>query len=378
MSAASRHPGAALEPLHWLRRLAAVGGAPVLRALRLGDFPTPLERAGAFHGAEVWLKRDDLSAPRYGGNKVRKLEVLLARALDRGAKSVITFGGAGSNHALATAIAARGVGLRCVNILGPQVNSIAVRRNLLASLRTGAELVHAPWRDTPAVTARQFTRLWREDGRMPSVIPPGGSSPWGALGFVNAALEMAAQWREAAGGNPPDSVYVASGTMATCVGLAAGFALAGWGTQVAAVRVTVPPYTSMERARAMRQGIGELLRECGIALPEWDTRRFSLREEFFGGEYARHTPDSAAAVREAWERWGLRLEGTYTGKAMAALLRDARAGELREKRVVFWNTYNSHRELFEGTGDEESAWCALPEGFHRYFTEPVQELDAVL
>jgi len=365
--------------LPYLRQRFGATAAARFPTVPLGQFPTPLEQVNLPGNTELWIKRDDLSGQRYGGNKVRKLELLMAAAMARDARSVITFGAAGSNHALATALAARELGLRRVNILGPQVNSEAVRRNLMASFRAGTELVYAAWRDTPLVTARQFLRLWREDGRAPSVIPPGGSSPLGALGFVNAALELADQWARHPGGPPPDVVYVASGTMGTCVGLVAGLALAGWPTRVEAVRVTVAPFTSMIRARAMYRGIGTLLREAGVRLPAWKDDRFRLRDDFFGGEYALHTPESASAVGEAWNRWGLRLEGTYTGKTMAACLWDSREGKITGKRVVFWNTYNSRQDAYGNEPENAHAsWRALPAPFHRFFEEPVQDLDAVM
>jgi len=369
-----------MEPLLWLRKLIRRSSPHNLPTLSLGKFPTPLEKIKGIAGADLWVKRDDLSGAPYGGNKIRKLELLMAAALARNSKSVITFGAAGSNHALATALVARQVGLRCVNILGPQVNSIAVRRNLLASFQAGAELVYSAWRDTPVTTAWHFARLWREDGVPPSVIPPGGSSPLGALGFVNAALELAEQWQHQEETAPPDAIYVASGTMATCVGIATGLALAGWPTRVEAVRVTVAPFTSMCRAKNMYAGIQALLREYGISLPALDGNRFRLREDFFGGEYARHTPESAAAVQYAWEHWGLRLEGTYTGKALAACLHDLRTGEMSGNRIVFWNTYNSNPAVFEPLTREHepTLWRQLPEPFHRYFEEDVQELDAVM
>lgn len=370
------------SPLSFLRQRIRGSAADVcLPAVPLGVFPSPLEQVEAPGRAELWIKRDDLSGRRYGGNKVRKLELLMGAALARASKSVITFGAAGSNHALATALVARQLGLRCVNVLGPQVNSVAARRNLMASYQAGAKLVYARWQYTPVVAAREFFDLWAKDGCAPSVIPPGGSSPLGALGFVNAALELASQWEQQVGGPLPDVLYVASGTMGTCVGLAAGLALAGWPTRVEAVRVTVAPYTSMARARIIYRGIGTLLSKAGLRLPEWDESRFRLRDEFFGGEYARHTPESAAAVRQAWSRWGLRLEGTYTGKAMAACLHDLESGKMAGRRIVFWNTYNSRPDVYEDwdAGNlKDEAWRALPAPFHRYFEEPVQEQDAVM
>jgi D-cysteine desulfhydrase len=354
---------------------------PALRGampcIGLAELPTPAEPLDALcaeaGAASVHVKCDDLTSPVYGGNKVRKLALLLGAARARGARSVITFGGAGSNHALATALYAARLGMGCRSILGPQHNAYSVRRNLLAALRAGAVLCPCAWRDTARETRRRFFEAADEDGVFPSVIPPGGSSPLGAVGFVDAAFELRAQAR--AGVLPePDIIYTASGTMGTCVGLALGLAAAGMQTRVEAVRVTTDPYTGMARARALFRACNDLLRQADPGFPDcpFPEDRFRIREEFFGGEYALYTEASVAAVRRAREGRDVRLEGTYTGKTFAALLHDAAAGVLRGKRVLFWNTHNSRDTAALGAGVD---WHDLPPALHRYFEEPVQPLD---
>lgn len=339
--------------------------------------PTPLEpleslakRAGA---AGIWVKRDDLTSPVYGGNKVRKLSCLMAAALGHGARTVITFGGAGSNHALATALTASRLGLKCVSILGPQHNARSVGRNLLAAHRAGACLCPCAWRETAAETRRRFWEAAKEDGVTPYVIPPGGSSPLGALGFVDAALELIAQ-AEAAGLPMPGTVYAASGTMGTCVGLALGFALAGVPVRVEAVRVTTSPYTSEGHARALFRAANHWLHDADETVPlvPFPGDSFRIRDDFFGKEYALYTPESAEAVARARGEWGLSLEGTYTGKTFAALLHDAETGAVRGESLVFWNTHNS-RDLSPLTAGAD--YHELPVPLHRYFEEPVQPLD---
>jgi D-cysteine desulfhydrase len=348
-----------------------------LPCIDLAELPTPLvplpSRCDGAGAASVHVKCDDLTSAVYGGNKVRKLSLLLGAARARGARSVLTFGGAGSNHALATALFAARLGMRCRSILGPQHNAHSVRRNLLAALRAGAILCPCAWHDTAGETRRRFFEAADEDGVCPSVIPPGGSSPLGAVGFVDAAFELRAQVRAGAL-QEPHSIYVASGTMGTCVGLALGLAAAGMSTRVEAVRVTTDPYTGMARARALFRACNSLLSNADPEFPQYPfpEDRFRIREDFFGGQYALYTDASADAVRRARQDGGIHLEGTYTGKTFAALLHDAAAGALRGKRVVFWNTHNSRDMAALGAGAD---WHDLPQALHRYFEEPVQPLD---
>ena len=329
---------------------------------------------GALELEHLYVKRDDLSGALYGGNKVRKLEFLLGKALEEGRKAVLTFGGAGSNHALATAIYAREVGLRSVSMLVPQPNAQSVRRNLLMSFQAGAELHYSRSMSRVAVAALyQCCRHRQRDGVFPMLIPPGGSSPVGMIGFVNAALELAHQVE--AGDLPePDRVYAASGTMGTAIGLLLGLKAAGLRSRVVAVRVTAPQFSSLRKARRFFRAANTLLHKADpsfpvMAFPESD---FEFRHEFYGEQYGLYTEVGLRAVQRVQEAENIKLEGTYTGKTFAALLADAEAGRLRDKTVVFWDTYNS-RDLTAEIADVD--YHALPPAFHRYFEEEVQPLD---
>ncbi len=341
----------------------------------LATTPTPVQQADAFareHGlGGLFIKRDDLSSAIYGGNKTRKLGFLLGAAKQQGARSVITFGAAGSNHALATAVFCQRMGLNATLVLGPQHNSHHVRGNLRAMYESGAALHPCPWRDTATTTVRCFYHHWEQDGRPPYVIPPGGSSPVGALGFVNAAFELARQID--AGQLPaPDVIYVASGTMGTCMGLALGLSALQMNTQVMAVRVTHEPFTGMTRAHALFNATNALLRQQTTAFPACTltASRFVIREEFFGRDYALFTPTGMAAIDTAAAQLDIALEGVYTGKAFAALLADAAAGHLRDKCVVFWNTYSGGPPQTTAPFDH----TALPKALHTYFTSDTQPL----
>lgn len=330
----------------------------------LVDRPTPVERF-AVAGLPLLVKRDDLTAEPYGGNKVRKLEFLLAEALAQGATETLTFGAAGSNHALATAVYARRLGLRPISLLSGQPNAAYVRRNLTAQLALGADVRMFADTDARARAAvRVLQERERETGRRPYVVPMGGTSPLGSLGFVDAALELAAQ--TAAGElSVPERLYVALGSMGTAAGLILGLHVAGLPTRVVAVRVTPREWAGEEQLAALVESTASLLREHGADVTAPPPSAWEVRHDVFGEEYARFTPEGMAAVASA-EAAGLHLEGTYTGKTMSALLAD------RCESAVFWDTYNS-RDLGGLVGDAD--WRDLPEACHGFFTGPVQELD---
>jgi D-cysteine desulfhydrase len=197
-------------------------------------------------------------------------------------------------------------------------------------------------------------------------IPFGGSSWVGATGFVNAALELEAQIR--ADQLPhPDHVYVACGTAGTAAGLALGFALAGVRTTIEAVQVTPDSVQAGLRCADLYRETGASLHQLDayVGEPPADAYAVNFRRDQLGGGYAMPTP----AAREAAEF--MQLESmpsslTYTAKAMAALVADARAGLLKDKRVLFWNTYNSRP--YPVLPDDDS-WRELPEAFHPVFHE---------
>lgn len=344
----------------------------------LGEFPTPVQPLTTFGEAigapHLFVKRDDLSGRLYGGNKVRKLEFLLARAKLGGAHEVITFGGAGSNHALATAIYAREMGLGSISMVVPQPNAHAVRRNLLMSHAVGAQL-HQQNNEARLVAdmLRQMVARKLARGRFPHIVPLGGTSPYGTIGFVNAAFELKQQIKD--GLMPePDFIYCALGTCGTAVGLALGLRAARLKTKVVAVRV-------VDKKRANRMLVQHAYRAANALLHRhdplfplvpWESDRLRLRDDFFGGEYGLYTPAGREAIDALYEAESLKLECTYTGKALAALVDDTGRGRLRDKVVLFWNTYNSRDLTADIAGVD---YRDLPPAFHRYFEQDVQPLD---
>ncbi len=282
-----------------LRRYPRLASLP---RVDLGVRVTPVEEHRV-DGLRVLVKRDDLTSEAYGGNKVRSLEFLLAGRPAR----ILTFSSRGAHHAYATAVHGARIGIPTAAVIvrkGP-------RGPLLARLREVSErVVEVPGAAGVLLAA---LRLWRPGTR---VVPPGGMTPRGALGYLAAAFEI----------DPvPPAVYVPLGTGTTVSGLLAGFALRGVRTEVVGVRVADaaagwPPLLWRRAVRAV-----EILRRHDPALPPLRRGGVRLRVVKAGGAYGEATPEALRAVRAARP---LRLEPTYTGKTLAVLLGERRKGAL--------------------------------------------------
>jgi D-cysteine desulfhydrase len=342
----------------------------------LAALPTPVEGspvlAEAARAGGLWVKRDDISGRVYGGNKVRKLEFLLGEARAAGATDIVTFGAAGSNHALATAVYGAAAGFAVHSMLLPQHNARYVRRNLLAALASGADLHHYPDRGLMMRGTVRLVKRLERDGRVAHVVPFGGTTPSSTAGFVNAALELAGQVE--AGLLPePDLVFVALGSMGTAAGLAIGMRLAGMRSRVAAVPILGHDMVDADALLGTIVATQVALEAADGDVPRiaWSLADFDVVEGFLGEDYALFTPAGMEAVRTAGAV-GLHLDGTYTGKALSALLARGRAGALEGRNVLFWDTYNS-RDLGDIAADADVV--RIPARLRRYFDQDVQELD---
>ena len=202
---------------------------------------------------------------------------------------------------------------------------------------------------------------------------PGGSSPLGLIGYVNAAFELHQQVRAGAL-QAPDVIYIASGTLGSSVGLALGCGLLGLETRICAVAVTDTRYTSTGKARRLFQQANSLLRNADASVPRlrFEHSGFRLRHDFFGDEYGLYTEAGIQAMQQVSSATGLKLEGCYTGKCAAALLHDLHQGNLHGKRVMLWNTYDAQGAA---QPDTQLDYHELPAAFHRYYEHDVQPLD---
>ncbi len=328
---------------------------PHLPRVLLGDWPTPLlsvpSLAAELGFASLHIKRDDLSAKPYGGGKPRKLELFLGKAVEAGLDGVVTSGGVGSHHAVATAIYAKQLGLSCRLMLLPQPPTDEVRRVLLTCQAVGAKMQLVSSNASALRRAEKLGPGWL-------IIAPGGSSPLGNIGFIHAALELAAQL-EANTIPIPDTTYLPVGTMGSAVGLAIGFALANIPSRIVGVRASSWKAASLRKLEALHAETTTWLRKLDssippIALPQ---KRFRFENRFLGRGYAQPTPAGRAAAARVCDL-GLRLDPTYSAKALAALIANAPAHQ--GEHVLFWHTHSHQRLTPVGSAD------ALPKSLRSY------------
>lgn len=330
----------------------------------LANLPTPLQVVplpvdGESH--RIAVKYDNLTGSLYGGNKVRKLEYIFPRARERHCLTIATFGAAGSNHALATALYARKAGYDCVCFLSHQAKSPRVAATLNRHIQNGTTLVRygGSYHNRIETLRRNLwgTHCW--------VVPMGGSSWLGTIGFVSAALELADQLRRHKLATP-ERIYVGTGTMGTAAGLALGLALAGLNCEVQAVRVS-DTWLTNERA------LNRLLGKTAAMMHRYDPSvpadlaarvRIRLREAFFGPGYAESTPAADEAIGIAERELDLVLEPTYTGKTLACMIADLRARRAG-RQPLYWHTF--HSVSLDVPTDRPLDTERLPAEFTRYF-----------
>jgi len=317
-----------------------------LPRLVLGHGPTPVRELSPFPGAgpPVWVKNDGLYGTLWGGNKARKLEWTLADALRRGRTALVTFGALATNHGLATALYAREQGLRTALLLVDQPVDEHVRRQLRRLKASGATLyeTHGTARTVaalPWVMARHADLRAR---RLPYLLPVGGSSRVGCLGYVEAALELARQVE--AGELPePSHAVVALGSGGTAAGLTLGLRLAGLRTRVVAVLVNDKLRLNARVVARLAGRTLDLLRARGADIADVSISEHDLgvQGRWIGPGYGHHTPEAERARALIAEREGLELEPVYTAKAMAGLLRMRDEGAFGAGPVLFWHTHNA-------------------------------------
>jgi 1-aminocyclopropane-1-carboxylate deaminase/D-cysteine desulfhydrase-like pyridoxal-dependent ACC family enzyme len=307
----------------------------------LAALPTPLERAPRLSkelGVEVWLKRDDVGSLGLAGNKVRKLEFSLGEAIAQGRATVVTLGAPQSNHARTTAAAAARLGLQAVLVLGGDDPGGPATGNLLLDRLFGAEVVYAGTNDWAELAARVERIGCERDAR---VLPAGGSSPTGVLGFAAAYEELLDQLDAA--GIEPARVYHASTSCGTHAGLVLGHALARRGPEPYGFDVGRIVDDPAALAEALAREAGALL---GAEVGPIARLDFSQ----LGDGYGAFTDAGIEAIRLVARTEGVLLDPVYSGKAMAGLIAEARAGRV-ESPVVFWCTGGGPSLFASGWGE---------------------------
>lgn len=292
--------------------------------------PTPLQRADRLEAAlgagPIYVKRDDLTGFAVAGNKARKLELLLADAIGRGADIVLTGGGPGSNHAHATAAAARVAGLGCVLLYyGEQPveepPGVRLARAFGAEMRFTGDSRRESVDDGLATLADQL----RSAGRRPYVIPRGGATPLGAVAYGLAFDELAAQLDL-----DRVTLVVATGSGGTQAGLVAGVVNGGRRWQVVGASVSRPVHECQDRVLRLARGAATL-----FSWPEASSGDVDVRD-MRGPGYGIPSAESRAAAELAAHHEGLLLDPVFTAKAMAQVIRLAVAGS--KDPIVFWHT----------------------------------------
>jgi D-cysteine desulfhydrase len=317
----------------------------------LADLPTPLERMerlSAEAGAEIWVKRDGLTHPVYGGNKMRKFEFVFGDVLRKRPRAVLTGGGLGSHHTLATAVVARQFGLQAVCSYHCQPLNEEVGHNLRCSPPLGIEAHFCGDYLGLAVSfVWQYLRWLVRTGRRPYFIYPGASGTLGVLGYVNAALEIEAQLAQAAAPEP-DAIFVAVGSCGTFAGLLLGARLAGLRGRVMGVQVAEEDVTNRPIIARMVNKAARYLRRRDPSVPRVHItpQEVELLDGYLGPGYAYPTEEARQAVERVARTEGLLLETTYTGKTMAALLDYARHHP--GARLLFVDTLAEAPALVEG------------------------------
>ncbi|TFG07819.1 MAG: pyridoxal-phosphate dependent enzyme [Promethearchaeota archaeon] len=345
----------------------------------LNNVPTPVERLIdlekelGLDGAEIYIKRDDKDHDVYGGNKLRKFEFIFGEAIKKKKKGIITLGGIGTNHGIACAIVTKQLGLKCTLFLSHQPLTWHVQRSLLLYDHFGAEL-HLSKSFEASILKSLIYRLFHPKYYLMGI----GGTPLfgigtslGTVGFINAMIELKDQIDQEILPEP-DAIFVAGGSTGTGAGLLAGCKLLGLKTEVKIVNVSRNIVVNDTAAIRNANKAIALLRKQDNSIPNVKIveNDFEIIEGYLGSNYGFKTKKGQAAVDLVMEtegkKRGFKLETTYTGKAMAAMLDYLRDPKNKSKKVLFWNTYNSN-DLDKYLKETGFDYKKLPKKFHQFY-----------
>lgn len=316
--------------------------------VRLGFFPTPLhrlDRLSQLLGVEFYLKRDDFTGiSQFGGNKIRKLEYLMADALEKKADTVITYGASQSNHAMQTVTACRRLDLHAVLHLVSIVKSEDKdpKANLLLDRIMGAEVHLEPMfhEDDQEASARaeikgkQQMRELEETGHICYEIPMGGANALGSMGFLEGYVELCEQLlvKEL---EEADYLYLASGSGGTLAGLTAGKKLMNSRTRIRAVGVGLKTESYKEKVAAMATDTLRLLNVSETV----EAEDFEYHDGYYGEGYEVPSEAGTEALLLLARLEGILLDPVYTAKAFSGIIDHVRRGIIEKgSTVVFWHT----------------------------------------
>ncbi|MCA6943731.1 D-cysteine desulfhydrase [Pectobacterium polaris] len=326
--------------------------------LSLGHFPTPLEAlpnlSAYLGGPTIYIKRDDATGLATGGNKTRKLEFLLADAQQQGADVIITQGATQSNHVRQTIAAAAKLGLKTKVLLEKRVEDYGEdyqrSGNVLLDNLLGGEIIdHLPAGTDMQQAMETLAESLRKEGLKPYVIPGGGSSPVGALGYVACAEELLFQSSQQR--LRIDHIVHATGSTGTQAGLVTGLTATHSQIPLLGISVRAPKAKQEENVYALAQRTWQLLGIPG----ELPRRAVQVNSDYVGKGYGIPTEGTLEALRLLAQLEGILLDPVYSGKGMAGLIDLIRQGHFRaDENIVFIHTGGSaglfgYRQLFEQT-----------------------------
>lgn len=302
-----------------------------IHRVQLANLPTPVEpltRLTATLGLRaLWIKRDDLTGLAFGGNKTRKLELLLADAEHHGARTLITRGAVQSNHCRQTAAAAARMGLECILVLAGRAPDVP-SGNYLLDRMLGAEVVWTSIREAEATLDETFQRA-EAQGRRPYRIPYGGSNALGAAAYALAMQELLEQ------GVQVDRIVFASSSGGTQAGLVVGARALGFPGRISGISVDEP-------SAVLRRRIADLAGKVAQVLGREETyseEEVEIYDGYLGGGYGVLGGLERRAIETFARLEGVLLDPVYTGRAAGALLDLVDRGEIdHEERVLFWHT----------------------------------------
>jgi D-cysteine desulfhydrase len=355
---APRPPAEGAEATAALPLVRRLPGLTAIPRARLGRYPTPVERVVGFRAiADFWIKRDDLAADELGGNKIRSLEFLLGHV--QPGDEILTLGGEGSTHVLATAIhgarlGARVTAFRWRHDMHPVAERVGKRSTATLAAAGGRATI-----DRSIVISylrALFHRSQAAPGGRRHYIPLGGSTPLGILGHVNAALELAEQVRR--GELPaPARIVAPLGTGGTVAGLALGARLAGLETVIVGARVGPRIGSNLLQVRRLIAATRRLIRRySGERLPDVGRDRLEIVHSAYAGAYGRPHPVAEAAAAQLFALRAVRLDATYSAKALAIALDVAAT---TQAPTLLWHTFDARWLQGEWAVPDPDAAAAL-------------------
>lgn len=309
--------------------------------LHFAHLPTPLEPMKSLSkllgGPNLWIKRDDCTGLAGGGNKTRKLEFLIAEAVQQQADTIITQGATQSNHARQTAAIAARMGMACYLLLEDRTGSVDVdynyNGNVLLDQMLGATLQKLPIDTDMDAAMQDLAKSLRADGKKPYIIPGGGSNPTGALGYVNAALELLNQANNM--GLKIDHVVHATGSAGTQAGLVTGLCATHSQIPVLGIGVRAARQKQENNVFELAAKTAELLGVAGIVKRE----DVVANSDYVGGGYGVPTDSMLEAVGMFARTEAILLDPVYSGKAAAGLVDLIRKGQFKQnENIVFLHT----------------------------------------